>query len=137
MRRFRVATPADVDLIISIAREAYGLDACDWNDATAWVRLTISNPAFYCLIGERTVGFLYVQRMLWEKTPDAFMFYVFGRKGLGWEALALVRTFLSYAKSKGCSRLRCGTETTSDVGVLLKRIGRGKVTQEVTYSIGL
>lgn len=129
MKRFRVATPADVDLIISIAREAYGIDACDWNAATRWVASALNSGSMHCLIGDRTVGFLLVQKMLWDKTPRAFLFYLFGHKGRGWEALALVRTFIAYAKSAGCASIEAGTETAFDVGALLRRIDRDKVTQ--------
>lgn len=129
MHRFRVATPADVDLIISIAREAYGIDACDWNAATRWVAGALINGSYTCLIGDRTVGFMLMQKMLWDKHYRAFLFYLFGRKGRGWEALALVRTLVAYAKSHHCASIEAGTETASDVGALLRRIDRDKTTQ--------
>lgn len=120
---FRRATPADLDLIISIARQAYP-QVTDWEAGRRWAAAMLANQgSVMCLIGQRSVGFMMVMHAFWDAAPRAFLLPLFSIPGSDLEPLAMVRQFAAFAKQVGCATLQAGTETASDVGILLKRLG--------------
>lgn len=121
---FRRASLSDLDHIISIARRAYARQTVDWDRVRPWVASMLSDQhRFMCLMGERSIGFMTVMHSPWDAAPRAFLLPLFSLPGPDLEPLALVRQLAAYAKQVGCSSLACGTETSSDVGILLKRLG--------------
>lgn len=59
----------------------------------------------------------------WDAAPRAFLLPLFSTPGDDLEPLALIRQLADFAKQVGCATLSAGTETASDVGILLKRLG--------------
>lgn len=120
---FRRGGPADLDLVVAIARKAYADQTVDWDAAVTWASNLLANKDVACLIGHRTIGFMLVMRTLWDTQPRAFLLPLFSLPGHDLEPLAMIRSMALLARDAGCATLEASTETTSDVGLLLKRLG--------------
>lgn len=127
----RAATLDDVPWMLSIAKLRYGSDR-NWEASEAWLRAIIANPQgmFVTLRGSHTLAIMTITTTFWENEPRAFLLPVVShpgapRAGLGRnpEIEAILDAFASYAKLRGCVSLEGGSETDSDVGLLLKRRG--------------
>lgn len=125
--KFRRGSLSDLDLIVAAAKRAYAFQTVDWDAARTWTQNLLSSPAVTCLIGHRTIGFMLAVQSLWDTKPRAFLLPLFAlpaaTPGPDLEPLAMVRQFADLARRAGCATLESSTETTHDVGLLLKRLG--------------
>lgn len=119
---FRTAKPPDAAWILDVAREAYGPERIT-SEAEAWVEQALVNADIACFLGQRSFGFVSVYRPFWEPKPVSWLMFFGARPGRDWESVALARHAAAYAASRGCAIIDGGTETASDVGILLRRIG--------------
>lgn len=119
---FRRAVITDIPWISQTAFEAYG-DPGVTLEAQAWIRASFDNPDLPCFIGARSFAFVHVYRAFYEPDPVAWLMFFGARKGYDWEPVALVRHCAAYAKQRGCATLIGGSDTASDVGILLRRVG--------------
>jgi hypothetical protein len=124
---FRRATLADLDLIVSIARQAYAGQPVDWPSARLWASNLLQSPAVTCLIGERSVGFMLTMQSLWDSAKRAYLLPLFSLPGSDLEPLALLRELATLARAQNCGTLEASTETSHDVGILLQRLGAKSV----------
>jgi hypothetical protein len=116
----RIATPADIETIMDIARQAYG--DRDWVAARRWAEEALASSSTICFLGRRTFAFAQVQRMFWDTQPRGWLLFFAARRGSDLEPMAVLRAVGRWARALGAATLECGSETVYDLQPFLRRL---------------
>lgn len=122
----RVASPSDIDAIISIARDAYATPY-DWGAIRSWLDVTLTRPHMRCLVGQRSFTIAALSHLPWHSTPVGILLFLTAsptKPGPWLEPLTLLRELLPWFRAHNASTLEAGSNSSYKIEPLLRRLAR-------------
>lgn len=122
----RRCTLLDLPDLLVIAKSCY--PPFDQAKALAWAESSMMKPQTFGFFrtddcwGCATVGAL----MFYDAKPRGVMLFCAGRNGKAWEAVAVMRALLEWAKAKGATSFTFGEDTGMRMEAIAKRLGAKK-----------
>ena len=119
----RVATAADSEALLDIARAAYG--PLDFSRTLAWLHKSLPSPNFTTLLGERSFLVGTVAHLPWEPAPTAYVLFLAAhpaRPTPRLEPLILLRQFSAWARTLNATTLEAGSATGYNLEPLFRRL---------------
>lgn len=119
----RVATPADVDWMVSTAERVY--PRFDRVQSTLWLRNIMREPQAVVLIDGQSAIIATVTQAFWGGPLRCYLLFAFGAPTPNriWEVCRLMRAIDAWRKEKGAESFHFGEETGIDFEPIAKRIG--------------
>lgn len=122
----RRATLEDMDWLIDLAREKYGVENVnEKNDADIRTFLSgaLSKPWVCVARGDFGAGMMTVTRPFYEKNPQGHLLFIVSRSNKSMEGYKLARALTAWAFAQGASHVHVSSETAYDLAPFARRLG--------------
>ncbi|HEX3521258.1 MAG TPA: hypothetical protein VHT52_04135 [Stellaceae bacterium] len=132
MKHCRLLEERDIPWMLDLAKRRYGDDGTyDYVGAEQWFRnIALKGPMVFLPI-RMSGSFLIAMVSCLPWMPNNFecnIVWVVADDGCMWQALALLKVSVEWARRRRCTEWRVASETEHEMGALAKRLGALEIT---------